>query len=212
MLLYPTSAPLAVIFDWYNTLINTSNINYNIASQALHMMGYNVSLDTIPNTQIRQYLTYLLNNKLKEWSILYEQILNKSQIEHKIQLNENVLEMLELLHQKSISMAIVSNKNGYYLRRDVYDLNLTKYFKSIIGANDTPENKPSPKPILAALEILNLPPTKKIFVIGDSISDVESAKNANCLPIMYNHNTNINGVLSFTHFKELSNLIINLSR
>ncbi|KJV69132.1 HAD-IA family hydrolase [Candidatus Neoehrlichia procyonis] len=192
-MIYPTNVPSAVIFDWYNTIVNTSNINYQIVSQTLSKKN-----------------NALLNSKLKKLSISHEQILNKSQTQYKIQLNDNILELLELLHQNNISMAIVSNKNGHYLRRDVYDIGIAKYFKSIIGAGDTPENKPSPKPILAALEMINLPPNEKVFFIGDSISDVESAKNANCFPIMYNSNINISGVLSFTHFKEFSNLIINL--
>ncbi|WDM85109.1 HAD family hydrolase [Ehrlichia sp. JZT12] len=204
--------PTAVIFDWYNTLIDTSiNIDYTTFNEVLDKMGYkDIDLNSIPNARIHQYLNTLLGQRWKEAITLYENSLEKSQKLDNFMLNDGAIELLDTLKENNITMAIVSNKNGEKLRSEIHYKNLTHYFNSIIGSGDTSTNKPSPEPVLAALTNINVQPSKEVFFIGDSISDIQSATKAGCLPIKYGNDTNVNNVLSFKNFDEIRHFICKL--
>ncbi|MGN7618627.1 MAG: HAD family hydrolase [Ehrlichia sp.] len=204
--------PIAVIFDWYNTLINTSiNIDRIIFNQVLKKMGYqDIDLNLIASSTIFKYLTILLGQRWKEAMTLYESRLEKSQKLDNFTLNDGAIELLNTLRENNIAMAIVSNKNGEKLRSEIHYKNLTHYFNSIIGSGDTSTNKPSPEPVLAALANINVQPSKEIFFIGDSISDIQSATEAGCLPINYGNNIAASNILSFKNFDEIHNFICKL--
>ncbi|AAZ68705.1 HAD-superfamily hydrolase, subfamily IA,variant1 [Ehrlichia canis str. Jake] len=204
--------PTAVIFDWYNTLIDTSiNTDCVILNKVLDQMGYkNIDLHSIPNSTIPKYLTTLLGKRWKEATTLYENSLEKSQKSDNFMLNDGAIELLDTLKANNIIMAIVSNKNGKSLRAEVQNKNLTHYFDSIIGSGDTGTTKPSPEPVLAALTNINVQPSKEVFFIGDSISDIQSATEAGCLPIKYGSTTTINNVLSFSNFDDIRHFICKL--
>ncbi|ABD45298.1 HAD hydrolase, IA, variant 1 family protein [Ehrlichia chaffeensis str. Heartland] len=204
--------PTAVIFDWYNTLIDTSiNIDRTTFYQVLDQMGYkNIDLDSIPNSTIPKYLITLLGKRWKEATILYENSLEKSQKSDNFMLNDGAIELLDTLKENNITMAIVSNKNGERLRSEIHHKNLTHYFDSIIGSGDTGTIKPSPEPVLAALTNINIEPSKEVFFIGDSISDIQSAIEAGCLPIKYGSTNIIKDILSFKNFYDIRNFICQL--
>ncbi|WP_235111259.1 HAD family hydrolase [Ehrlichia muris] len=204
--------PTTVIFDWYNTLINTSiNINRITFNQVLDKMGHkNIDLDCIPSSTIPKYLTTFLGKRWKEAITLYENSLEKSQELDSFILNDGAIELLDTLKENNITMAIVSNKNGKNLRSEVHHKNLTHYFDSIIGAGDTGATKPSPEPVLAALTNINVQPSKEVFFIGDSASDIQSAIDAGCLPIKYGSTTTVNNILSFKNFDDIRHFICQL--
>ena len=205
--------PTAVIFDWYNTLIDTSiNIDYTTLNQVLNKIGYkDIDLNVVPKSTVHQHLTNRLGQKWKEAITLYENSLENSKKLDNFTLNDGAIELLDTLKENNITMAIVSNKNGESLRSEVQHKNLTHYFDSIIGSGDTLSNKPSPEPVLTALTNINVQPSKDVFFIGDSISDIQSATGAGCLPIKYgDNNTNVNNVLSFKNFDEIRKFICQL--
>ncbi|QGR02999.1 HAD family hydrolase [Ehrlichia ruminantium] len=204
--------PTAVIFDWYNTLINTKvSIDRTIFNQVLNKMGYkDIDLNSLPDATVLKYLAMLLGDKWKEGITLYENSLEKSQKLDNFVLNDGAIELLDTLKENNITMAIVSNKNGKSLRSEIQNKNLSHYFNSIIGSGDTTSTKPSPEPVLAALSYLNIQPSKDVFFIGDSISDIQSATDAGCLPIKYGDCSTVDNVLSFKNFNEINKFISQL--
>ncbi len=60
---------------------------------------------------------------------------------------------------------------------------LEEYFQCIITASDTTKHKPDPEPIQMALDALHAKPEESIM-IGDSIFDVECAKNASVKSVL----------------------------
>ncbi|MGN7661437.1 MAG: HAD family hydrolase [Anaplasma sp.] len=193
-------APVAVIFDWCNTLVQNGGLDYEIAKQVLQRMGRgDIDVSSVSPIKVERYLEYSLGDRWKEAIALYKELAERSSKVRKLCPSDNVLGVLELLYNHNVSMGIVSNKNGDSLREEVKTTGLAEYFSVIIGSGDTSENKPSPEPIIAALEILDIPPGEHVFFVGDSISDVESARRAKCRPIVYG-NANIEDVLSFRDF------------
>ncbi|ABD43552.1 HAD family hydrolase [Anaplasma phagocytophilum] len=202
--------PVAVMFDWCNTIVKTDKLDFAILSRVLTSMNLpHIDLSDIPSNKVELYLSCALGYRWKEAVNMYEKIAGMNINARSMSPNENVLELLEFLSHHKINMGIVSNKRGPNLRNEVQNLGLGKYFSVILGSGDTAENKPSPEPIFAALDIMGIAPSERVFFVGDSDSDIESAKRARCVPIAYD-NTSIEGVLSFANFKDLGNFMANL--
>lgn len=85
--------------------------------------------------------------------------------------------VLKTLFSAGVILGIASNKFGRFSREALRHLGVSGYFKSVIGAGDVPRNKPYPDMIHAVLKEMNLPPEKAIF-IGDTLTDIETGKQA----------------------------------
>ncbi len=74
-------------------------------------------------------------------------------------------------------MAIVTNKPYLLTVKLLEGLNLTRYFKKVIGGDSYAEKKPHPLPVLTALEALNADPQQTVM-IGDHHTDLRSGLGA----------------------------------
>jgi HAD superfamily hydrolase (TIGR01662 family) len=88
-------------------------------------------------------------------------------------LYEGVTELLEFLQAHDVRMAVVSTSPGEYCRMVLEHVGINCH--CIIGKEEG--NKPSPAPLLKALESLKLSPEHSI-VFGDKATDIEAAQNA----------------------------------
>ncbi|MFV9839151.1 MAG: HAD family hydrolase [Aaplasma endosymbiont of Hyalomma asiaticum] len=202
--------PVAVVFDWCNTIVRTDGIDLEILQEVMKSMQCDhIELSGIPHSKIEGYLAGVLGTQWKKAAEKYEGILRTRKNVPGPLPNDNVPELLEFLHKKNISMAIVSNKQGARLRSEVQSLGLSKYFAAVLGAGDTVESKPSPEPVFAALEVIGVPPSNRVFFVGDSTTDIESARRAQCCPIAYD-NASIKGVLSFSNFRDFGDFVAGL--
>jgi phosphoglycolate phosphatase len=117
---------------------------------------------------------------------------------------------LDLLMQLGTPMAIVSNKTGHILRKEIEHLNWGKYFVKVIGATDLKNDKPSPDPVHHVLEDHDISDIKSVWFIGDSIVDMECAKNAGCTPVLFGDGAAAAGTrelgVPFLHVKDHNEL------
>ena len=100
-------------------------------------------------------------------------------------LYEGVAEMLAALKQQGFRLGICTNKREDTACDVLRHFNLLHYFDIIVGGDTTEERKPSAKPMLAAVEGLNLAPCDCIMV-GDSKADFGSARAAEVAIILVN--------------------------
>lgn len=89
-----------------------------------------------------------------------------------------VSDTLKELKDKGNLLGIVSTKFRYRIetilkRERIFDL-----FDIIVGSEDVKNPKPDPEGVLKVIKKINIPLSKCIFV-GDSVTDAETAKNAN---------------------------------
>jgi len=73
--------------------------------------------------------------------------------------------------------AVISNKREDLSRRLLEGLGLAVYLDLVLGADSVSERKPSPIPVLKAMEILSSSPEETVMV-GDSNIDIEAGKKA----------------------------------
>lgn len=78
---------------------------------------------------------------------------------------------------KFSDLGVVTTKTSKYSTQMLEFLGVMEYFSVLIGRDDVQNPKPSPEPVLKALNILNRD-KEYAFMIGDTILDANSAKSA----------------------------------
>lgn len=181
--------PKAILFDWDNTLADTWPTIHGALTQTFIEMGHEPW--TLEQTKERVHRS--LRDSFPEifgdrWQEAGDKYLSNFKRIHLLNLTplEGAEEVLqELQFHPDIYIALVSNKTGSNLRLEVDHIGWTPYFKKVIGAKDAEEDKPSPKPVLMALEGSGITLGRDIWFVGDSITDMECAHNCGCVPVFY---------------------------
>ena len=93
-----------------------------------------------------------------------------------------VAEILDLLAQQRVPMAILSNKNVSLCRTLLEALGIGRYFADIVGADSLPFRKPAPEPVLHILRRFDVAPSAAVMV-GDSINDISAGKGAGTMTV-----------------------------
>ena len=103
---------------------------------------------------------------------------------------DGVYELLDYCSAAGKAMACVTNKPEHLATQLIAHLDMVKYFATIIGGDTFPQRKPDPTALLHCCNTLGVP-AEKTLMIGDSETDVKSARAANmkvlCVSYGYNH-------------------------
>lgn len=183
---FPKKRPVSLVFDWDNTLVDTWLTCYQALNQTLCSYGHAPHtperFNTQPHRSLRESFPELFQEKAKEAEAFFYTLVHGNHLEtlHPLPGAENLLQWAT--HQ-GIYLAVVSNKAGDLLRREVAHLGWGKYFQKVIGSYDTHADKPSPIPLLAALENSPSEPGHGVWFAGDSCVDIQCAQNAGCVPV-----------------------------
>ena len=182
--------PKIILFDWDGTLVNTYEALYFSMIDTLKKYGqepwsYKNWLKWFigsPKDSFKKIFYNEYNDAYEYYIYRYSNIHNSN-----IKFYNNINSMLEHLYSNTnITLGVVSNKKKEILNYEIKKLDSDKYFNVIVGSGDTDEDKPSPKPILHALSLLNKVPNKEVWYIGDTEIDVISGNLAGCSTILIN--------------------------
>ena len=90
------------------------------------------------------------------------------------------------LRMQEADLGIVTSNNVPHVRDILRKFDMQKdFFTVLVGNREAPNPKPSPEPILKALEMINFKGDKKdVCYVGDSLNDCLSAVNAGVVPIL----------------------------
>ena len=80
-------------------------------------------------------------------------------------------------------LGVVTTKTGKYSRELLEHFDIMKYFDVLIGSEDVTNPKPHPEPILKALDALKYSYGTVTYMIGDTISDILAAQEADIASI-----------------------------
>lgn len=185
--LYKKKLPKAVLFDWDNTLVDTWRVTFdslNIARQGLGLRP--VTADEFrnkPHRSLKDDGKRLFGDAVKEGEKLFYEAVTKLHLEELIVLEGAEL-LLKDLKARNLHVGVVSNKDGTFLRKEVAHLGWEDHFHHVIGSRDVEEDKPSHLPVLAALKLSDISPGHDVWFVGDSIVDVQCARNTGCIPLV----------------------------
>lgn len=173
--------PRAVLFDWDTTLVDNWGSIATAMNAALGAMGLPLWTreETIAQATLsaRDRFPMLFGARAPEALTIFFQTLERIHRDHLRPL-PGASESLETFRGLSLFQAVVSNKNSRFLQAEVDHLQWRGYFGAVIGANDAVRDKPDPAPIALALAGAGLQAGPDIWMIGDTIVDIESAKRA----------------------------------
>jgi phosphoglycolate phosphatase len=94
--------------------------------------------------------------------------------------------------------AVVSNKQGALLRAEAAHLGWADRFGALVGAGDASADKPSPAPLLMALERLGVPASAQVWYVGDTAIDMQAARAAGCRAVLLGDAAHDGGVSATT--------------
>ena len=183
----PTRCPRAILFDWDNTLVDSWATIHEALNFVMGSMGKPIwSLaDTKEKVRLslRESFPIHFGERWEEARAIYLERFAAIHLERLTPLPGREA-MLRALAGQGIFLAVISNKTGPLLRREVDRLGWTPLFGSIVGAGDATADKPACEPVHLALQPSGVPAGEEVWVVGDTAVDMECARNAGCVGVL----------------------------
>jgi len=181
------ACPKALVFDWDNTLIDSWGVIGRVFNDTLVAFGKPAwsaaELRANVRHSLRDAFPVLFGADWKRARDHYYRVFGEIHLDMLKPL-PGAAEMLRHFRAQGMYMAIVSNKSGSYLRREVAHLGWENFFAAVAGAGDAARDKPAVDPLLLALAPSGFAPGPDIWVIGDADVDMEMAHGAGCAAIL----------------------------
>lgn len=175
----------AILFDLDGTLVDSLG---DIAASANHLRRLH-GLKTLTEKEVRGMVgdgaAKLLERALAEAQEPWDQAAamdlyiehHQEQCTRQVQPYPGVLEHLRTWQAQGHPMAVVTNKPERFARQILDHLGLDELLPVLVGGDSSPARKPSPVPLLAALESLGASKAGAMMV-GDGLQDIRAGKAA----------------------------------
>ena len=182
--------PKLIIFDWDNTLADTTEV----VTKVINRLRADCNQDPMTSGEVlkytgdpeRDWIIDLFGKKCEEMSKKYQIYYEEENLSFTPRLLFGAKKILETLDSMSIPSAILTNKYRDITKKEIDHLSLSEAFISILTKDDLPVKKPDPVGISMIVEkwrdlhngaeILR----DEIWFIGDTMTDMATAKNYGC--------------------------------
>lgn len=101
-----------------------------------------------------------------------------------LETHEHVGELLEVLKDSDIKMAIISFMEVKRVNNGLKAVGLSEYFQTIVGWEDVEMKKPNPQIAYIAMERLGVK-SSETLIVGDTNWDILTGKNAGTMTALY---------------------------
>lgn len=179
--------PHAVLFDWDNTLVENWLTVQAALNVALAEAGKApLDLDQVKH-QARHSPRQIFPSLFGEaWQDARATFLTHFRTHHLdgLSVMRGAEALIEAFREMNVPLAVVSNKEGDVLRREIDHLGWSSHFAAVIGARDAVADKPDPAPVHLALGRLGLAAGPEIWFVGDTDIDMRTALAAGVSPVL----------------------------
>lgn len=177
------------LFDFDGTLFDTLESSIYVFEEAYKHIGIKVNHDEvlgytrepIPNSYKRLvgsmdgYPSFIKD---------IDDLVHSQKVVDMTEIYSETAEILKFLKANKKTVGIVTSNSKKHVIDVLNKFGLTSYFDVIVGNKEAPNPKPSPEPILKALELLGRHNKEKVVYIGDALNDAIAATNAGVTPIL----------------------------
>lgn len=183
----PLRRPRAILFDWDNTLVDNWPVIHDALNATLTAMGHRPwNLEETKarvRASLRDSFPRMFGGRWREAEQVYYDAFSASHL-RRLREMPGAGAMLAALAERGLYLAVVSNKQGRFLRLEADRLSWTGFFGRLVGARDAPRDKPAVEPVDLALSGSGIPRGADVWFVGDTEIDIECAVNAGCVPIL----------------------------
>ena len=182
---------LLYLFDFDGTLFDTLPSSQYVFKTAYKNIGIDINIDDvvgwtrepIPDSYARIGAPKELFNSFMDD---IEKYVNSQESVKLTDIYDDTYDTIIDLRMDEADLGIVTSNNVPHVRDVLKKFDMQKdFFTVLVGNREVPNPKPSPEPILKALEMINFKGDKKdVCYVGDSINDCLSAINAGIVPIL----------------------------
>ena len=180
-------APVAVLFDWDNTLVD----NWAAIARALNAARGAFGHPEMSEAEVRGWVRQSMRNSFPAmfgdaWSDARDIFYGSFRADHLETLTPlpGAAGLLRGLNGLGVYVGVVSNKNGDYLRKEIRHLSWGSYFGQAVGAGDAVEDKPAVAPVDLALRGTGIGRSASVWFVGGAAIDMECAIRAGCTPVL----------------------------
>lgn len=179
--------PRAVLYDWDNTLVDNWGTVRAALNHALVSFGHAPWSEAEARERIKQSMRDSFPRIFGErWTEARDAFYAYFEAHHLDHLRPlpGAQSLLRGFAERGIYQAVVSNKNGRFLRAEADRLGWTGYFGRLVGAQDAEFDKPHVAPVLMALQPAGIEPGPDVWFVGDADIDMECAHGAGMVPVL----------------------------
>ncbi len=171
--------PELILFDWDNTLVDTSPIialamastlaelNFPKFNEAEYKLALNMSL--------RERFPKLFGERWQEAREIYYAAYDFHS-EHRLEAFVGAEAVIKYFYDLRVPMGLISNKRGDMLRKEVQLLGWGDYFIASTGAGDADADKPSGIIYREFLLASSMSEPQDFWMVGDSLTDMDFAR------------------------------------
>jgi phosphoglycolate phosphatase len=178
--------PRAIVFDWDNTLVDSWATIHEALVLTFTAMGHEPWTLAETKARVRHSLRdafpALFGDRWDEARKLYLDHFTAIHIE-RLSPIAGAAALLAEAQDAGFHLAVLSNKTGRILRREVEHLGWTKHFARLVGAGDASADKPDPIAMRFTLEGSGFAGAD-VWYIGDTALDMECAARAGCVGVL----------------------------
>jgi phosphoglycolate phosphatase len=180
--------PRAVFFDWDGTLVDSFEFLYRAHNHVRGVLRFDsFSIETFGGYfgQPREKLyTEIYGEHREEAKTHFEAFVLANHV-NDLKPLDGAAQVLEWYARAGIPMGVVTNKKGDLVRTEIANFGWSDYFVTVVGAAEAEADKPSPAPLLLALEQAGIDaPHDRIVYVGDTDNDLLCAQAAGCGSIL----------------------------
>ena len=179
------------LFDFDGTLFDTLPSSKYVFRKAYENIGFQFSEDDvlgftrepIPDSYARLGAP---KEKFNSFMEDIEKYVNSQESVNLTGIYDDTYDTIIDLRMDEADLGIVTSNNVPHVRDILKKFDMQKdFFAVLVGNREAPNPKPSPEPILKALEMIGYKGDKKdVCYVGDSLNDCISAVNAGIVPIL----------------------------
>ena len=182
-----STRPVAVLFDWDNTLVDTWGVIHDALNKTFVEFGLEPwTMDQVRGRvrrSMRESFPPLFGDRWEEAGSYFMDAFAAVHLERIAPIN-GAEDMLRTFQSLGLFLGVVSNKTGEFLREEAEHLAWDGFFGRIIGATDAPQDKPARDPVDLALTSSGFETGPNVWFVGDTDVDLECAVNAGCTPVL----------------------------
>lgn len=180
-------APVALLFDWDNTLVDNWATIHDAMNHTLVAMGMAPWTAEQARLRIRASARDSFPKLFGErWQEARDIFYGRFMAKHleTLRPKRGADELVRGAARAGLFLGVISNKRGDLVRAEAEALGWLGLFGAIVGADDAEADKPSAATVEMALAGTGIAPGPEVWLVGDTAIDMATARNADCAAVL----------------------------